>query len=115
MEFRVASEGKGGRIEVRLDSPDGKLLATCQVPNTRSWQKWRTVKTVIVPSSGKQNVCLVFKAKEEKHSDIPKWFAEVDKDHTTHWAQFKGIDPNQERTEVNARHTVFYPEQPGMH
>ena len=115
MEFRVASEGKGGRIELRLDSPDGKLLATCQVPNTRGWKKWRTVKTVIVPSSGKQNVYLVFLAKAEKNSDTRKWFAEVDNDHTTLWAQFKGIDPNQELTEVNARQTVFYPEKPGMH
>lgn len=115
MEFRVASEQFGGQIEVRLDSPDGKLLATCAVPNTRGWQKWRTVKTVIEPSSGKQRVCLVFKAKEERDIGEPKWFAEVDKQNTTIWAQFKGLDPNQELTEVNARQTVFYPKKEGMH
>lgn len=115
MQFRVASEEKGGIIEVRLDSPDGKLLATCAVPSTRGWQKWRTVKTVIEPSSGKQKVCLVFKAKEKKNRDTPKWFARVDQSNTTIWAQFKGVDPNQELTEVNARQTVFYPEKPGLH
>ncbi|MBT3191046.1 MAG: carbohydrate-binding protein [Verrucomicrobia bacterium] len=115
MEFRVASEQTGGIIELRLNSPDGMLLATCAVPGTRGWQKWRTAKTVIEPSSGKQNVCLVFRAKQEQNRDTQKWFAEVDESKTTIWAQFKGVDPNQELTEVNVRRTVFYPEAPGMH
>lgn len=115
MQFRVASEQAGGRIEVRLDSPDGKLLATCAVPSTRGWQKWRTAKTVIEPSSGKQTICLVFRAKEKVNKRTPKWFAQVDEDHTTIWAQFNGLDPNQELTEINVRQTVFYPEKPGMH
>jgi hypothetical protein len=115
MEFRVASEQKGGRIEIRLDSPGGKLLAACAVPSTQGWQTWQTVKTVIEPSSGKQRVCLVFRAKEEMNSDTPKWFAEVGEQNTTIWAQFKGVDPNRELTEVNVRQTVFYPENPGMH
>jgi alpha-N-arabinofuranosidase len=115
MQFRVASERTGGVIEVRLDSPDGKLLATCAVPRTGNWQKWRTANTVIEPSSGKQKVCLVFRAKTEAHRAASKWFAEVDESNTTLWAQFKGVDPNQELTEVNVRQTVFYPEKPGMH
>jgi len=115
MEFRVASEQTGGIIEVHLDSPDGKLLASCAVPRTGNWQRWRTVRTVIEPSSGKQTVCLVFKAKTEAHRDASKWFAEVDQQNTTVWAQFKGVDPNRELTEVNVRQTVFYPEAPGMH
>ena len=115
MEFRVASERSGGIIEVRLDSPDGKRLATCAVPSTKGWQKWRTLKTVIEPSSGNQKVYLVFRGKAEENRDIPKWFAEVDTQKTTLWAQFKGVDPNRELTEVNARQTVFYPEKPGIH
>jgi len=115
MQFRVASERTGGVIEVRLDSPDGKLLATCAVPRTRGWQKWRTANTVIEPSSGKQTVCLVFRAREEEHRGSSKWFAEVDQSNTTIWAQFKGVNPNGELTEVNVRQTVFYPEAPGMH
>jgi hypothetical protein len=85
------------------------------VPSTRGWQKWRTVNTVIEPSSGKQKVCLVFKAKEATHDDTSKWFAQVDERNTTIWAQFQGVDPNQELTEVNVRQTVFYPQNSGMH
>jgi len=41
------------------------------------------------------------------------WFAKVDENNTTIWAQFKGVDPNEELVEVNARQTVFYPDKPG--
>jgi alpha-N-arabinofuranosidase len=44
----------------------------------------------------------------------PLWFAQVDKDQTTIWAQFKGVDPNEQLVEINVRRTVFYPEKPGM-
>jgi alpha-N-arabinofuranosidase len=44
----------------------------------------------------------------------PLWFAQADKAETTIWAQFKGVDPNKENVEVNARQTVFYPEKPGV-
>ena len=56
----------------------------------------------------------LFKTQKQKR-DTSKWFAEVDESYTTIWAQFKGVDPNRELTEVNARQTVFYPEKPGMH
>src|SRR5581483_9565198 len=41
------------------------------------------------------------------------WFAEANATTTTIWAQFKGVNPNQQRVEINARQTVFYPDQPG--
>ena len=44
----------------------------------------------------------------------PLWFAQVDKDNTTIWAQFKGVNPNEQLVEINVRRTVFYPEKPGM-
>lgn len=44
----------------------------------------------------------------------PLWFAEADEFETTIWAQFKGVDPNEENVEVNARRTVFYPKKPGI-
>ena len=43
----------------------------------------------------------------------PLWFARVDEQNTTIHAQFPGVDPNNELVEVNARRTVFYPDQPG--
>jgi alpha-N-arabinofuranosidase len=50
-------------------------------------------------------------------STSPVWFAKVDKDDTTIWAQFAGIDPNDDKTahvEINVRKTVFTPEKPGV-
>jgi alpha-N-arabinofuranosidase len=42
------------------------------------------------------------------------WFGQVDKEHTTIWAQFKGVNPNQQAVEINVRRTVFYPDKPGV-
>ena len=33
---------------------------------------------------------------------------------TTIWAQFKGVDPNEQLVEINVRRTVFYPEKTGI-
>ncbi len=44
----------------------------------------------------------------------PLWFGQVDKDNTTIWAQFKGVNPNEQQVEINVRQTVFYPKQTGM-
>jgi len=41
------------------------------------------------------------------------WFGRVDAAHTTIWARFKGINPNEQAVEINVRRTVFYPDQPG--
>ncbi|MGZ9586439.1 right-handed parallel beta-helix repeat-containing protein [Paenibacillus marinisediminis] len=42
------------------------------------------------------------------------WFARVDEQNTTIWANFGSSNPNVEMVEVNARQSVFYPEQPGI-
>ncbi|MCC5895569.1 MAG: right-handed parallel beta-helix repeat-containing protein [Alkalibacterium sp.] len=42
------------------------------------------------------------------------WFAEVDENNTTVFANFHEYDPNQELIEVNARRSVFYPEKTGI-
>jgi alpha-L-arabinofuranosidase len=42
------------------------------------------------------------------------WFGQVDTDNTTIWAQFQGIDPNQQPVEINVRQTVFYPKETGI-
>ena len=42
----------------------------------------------------------------------PLWYAQVDRDTTKIWGQFKGVNPNEELVEINVRRTVFYPEQP---
>src|SRR4030042_4058763 len=44
----------------------------------------------------------------------PLWFGRVDKDNTTIWGQFRGVNPNEQLVEINVRRTVFYPEKTGI-
>ena len=41
-------------------------------------------------------------------------FAEVENESTTIWAQFEGVNPNQQNVEINVRQSVFYPEKEGV-
>ena len=43
----------------------------------------------------------------------PLWFGQVDKENTTLWAQFPGVNPNEKLVEINVRQAVFYPDKPG--
>ena len=47
-------------------------------------------------------------------AEDPLWFGEVSDETTTLWAQFAGVNPNDELVEINARQTVFFPEQTGV-
>ena len=38
--FRAASAGQGGKIELRIGSPNGDLLASVEVKPTGGWDKW---------------------------------------------------------------------------
>ncbi len=42
------------------------------------------------------------------------WFGQVDKENTTIWVRFDGVDPNRELVEINVRRTVFFPEKTGI-
>ena len=46
---RVASGLRGGRIEIRLDSINGQLLGTLNVPGTGGWQNWETLTADLDP------------------------------------------------------------------
>ena len=46
--------------------------------------------------------------------NTPLWFGQVDKENTTIWAQFKGVNPNEQPVEINVRQTVFYPKKAGI-
>lgn len=43
----------------------------------------------------------------------PLWFGRVEAGTTTLMAQFRGVDPNEQQTEINVRQSVFYPSKPG--
>jgi hypothetical protein len=57
---RVASDGVGGSIQIRLGSVTGTLIGTCSAPVTGGWQTWTNQFCPISASSGCQNVYLVF-------------------------------------------------------
>lgn len=42
------------------------------------------------------------------------WFAEVDADNTTIYANFQDADPNKELVEINVRRSCFYPKETGI-
>jgi len=60
VKIRVAGSHPA-TIEVRLDSPTGKLTATCPVSSTGGWQNWADVtNNVDDPLAGAHDVYLVF-------------------------------------------------------
>jgi alpha-N-arabinofuranosidase len=113
LEIRVASASEGGIIELRLDSPEGEFLGRCPVSNTGGWQSWSTHKVPVRPVQGLRTLCLVFKSKRASALNPQLWFGQVDGTNTTIWAQFKGVNPNEQLVEINVRQTLFYPDQPG--
>ena len=44
---------------------------------------------------------------------VYQWYAQVEKDTTTLYANFQGADPNEELVEINVRPCCFYPKKPG--
>ncbi len=61
INFRVASNGSNGAIEVHLGSPDGKLIGSMDVNSTGGWQNWSTQKCKIEKTTDIHDVYLVFK------------------------------------------------------
>ena len=64
-------------------------------------------KLITLKRSGEQGI------KPEQVGEGPLWIAEVDDAQTTIWAQFKGVNPNEEMVEINVRQCVFYPKEQG--
>ena len=48
-----------------------------------------------------------------KKDSLLAWHSEVDDNNTTIWANFGGIDPNKENTEISVRPFCFWPEKTG--
>ena len=42
------------------------------------------------------------------------WYAEVDNENTTIFANFQGANPNEEYVEINVRRSCFYPTETGI-
>ena len=48
------------RVELRLDSPDGTLLGTLDIPPTGSWTDWQDFSCPVQPVQGRHALYLVF-------------------------------------------------------
>ncbi|HEX2927188.1 MAG TPA: family 43 glycosylhydrolase [Ruminiclostridium sp.] len=59
-DARVASATNGGNIELRLDSPTGKLVGTCAVQGTEGWQTWNTKSCEVSGATGIHDLYLKF-------------------------------------------------------
>lgn len=57
----VASGGKGGAIELRLDSVDGPQIGRLSVSPTAGWDDWKTQTTPVSNAIGTHDLFLVFK------------------------------------------------------
>ena len=61
VDFRVASGGAGGKVELRMDSPTGATFASADVAPTGGWQNWTTVSAPITnPPQGTHVLYIVF-------------------------------------------------------
>lgn len=70
---RVSSAGEGGKIELRLGHPDGKLIGTCQVENTGGWQTWKTATCDVAGASGVQDLYLKFTGSNGPLLNLDYW------------------------------------------
>ena len=71
----VASALRGGVMEVRLDSQDGELIASLEVPSTGGWEEWKYIETpALIEVPGVHNLYFVFKGRKgPKLFNIDYW------------------------------------------
>jgi len=61
VDVRVASDADdGGRMDIRLDSPDANPIGSMRVTRTGGWQTWRTDEVTLQPVTGVHTVFLTF-------------------------------------------------------
>ena len=76
--MRVAAESKKCRIKLRLDSPDGKVIADCRVPDTGGAQTWENIASDVSEVKGVHDLYLVFEGPEGDLANLDWWkFAPV--------------------------------------
>jgi hypothetical protein len=73
IQARVANQYPGGSVEVRLNAPDGPVIATIEVPKTGQWQKWETVSAPVQSVTGIFDIYLVFDAESNAAGNM-NWF-----------------------------------------
>jgi arabinoxylan arabinofuranohydrolase len=70
---RVSGGAASCQIEVRAGSPDGTLLARCDVPAAADPSEWRNLSAAVSGASGKTELFLVFKGGEDESFRMDCW------------------------------------------
>jgi len=60
VDLRVAAAAAGGKIELRVGSQTGTVIATCAVDATGGAQTWKTVSCPVTGATGKQDLFFKF-------------------------------------------------------
>jgi hypothetical protein len=85
--------------------------------NGRSFYEAHALEEVMHPVMRTEGVTPPWSNQKEPllhpEESIYQWFAVVDTENTTIYANFQGKNPNEELTEINVRKCCFYPEQTG--
>lgn len=69
----VASASEGGKIEIRLDGINGKLLGICEIKNTGSMQSWAEQSFKVKKAFGVHDLYFVFKGDQEQLFNFNFW------------------------------------------
>ncbi|RYX80201.1 carbohydrate-binding protein [bacterium] len=69
----VASAKSGGKIELRLGSPEGKLIGVCEVPITGGDQTWKSATCSVTDAQGVQDLYFKFVGTAPSMLNIDWW------------------------------------------
>ena len=56
----ASSAGNGGKLEIRLDKQDGKVIGTCSISGTGGWQNWKEFSCDISGAEGVHDLYFTF-------------------------------------------------------
>lgn len=72
-EASVASASVGGKVEIRIDDKEGRLLGTLEVTSTGGNQIWKTVSCKVDKIKGVHDLYFVFKGSEGNLFNFDWW------------------------------------------
>ena len=74
-QFRagIACGSNGGQIDIRLDSPNGRLIGRINVKNTGDWQTWETMSSNVRSVTGVHDLYLIFSGGNGELFNIDWW------------------------------------------
>ena len=91
-----------------LQRPDPRRLVRSQGPPAS--HRRRLSQRRLADRGGQAGRRAATRAGSRRRSGSARWTTT----NTTIWAQFKGVDPNEQLVEINVRQTVFYPDKTGI-